>query len=743
MPKRRRNVLASIANLTRRAIVSLSPKKKRQKTHESDEVPTDSQSIASLGPVHETASNGSGFFHAPPAVDSALPAASTGWFYHTGPRVDPEMNTTGSTHVWQLPPPPNPRTGCATGSDADDISMISEESADSDSEDDPTQPLRDAMANEQPEASETPLPNGKLREAPSVVAATAALRDLKNIISPPRANKTGKPGGHTDPGFDPFRRHRLESMKIMLNLYTASSSLTRGRWVASSLQAAIAQSAGVYFSRQIRILVRAFIADRTELPINPYGYWKTSMLVDEELMAAINLFLQELGKNITAYKLRDFLQRPEVMERHGITRKVSLSTAERYLKTLGYRWMAPKKGQYADGHERADVVEYRQTKFLPAWAALQARMDAWSADNVLEEGPRPQGKPVVAWFHDESIFYAHDRRRKTWYHKDAPAKPYAKGDGASCMVADYVSAKYGWLRSRDGQEDARVVMFPGKNKDGYFTNTEILEQVAHKAMTILNRDYPDEQHIFIYDNATTHLKRPEGSLSATKMTKGPSAKFFVEVNDRNPDGSQIYTTDGKFKKKKIQMTGANFNGAPQDLYYPSGHALAGQFKGMDEILHERGINFAGKLAQCKGFKCAPPALDCCCRRILYNQPDFEQVKSTLKTECEGRGFTVLFLPKFHCEINFIEQCWGYAKRLYRLNPESSREDALERNTIAAIDAVPLDSMRRFANRAMRFMDAYMKGLTGSQAAWAARKYRGHRTLPPDMIMDNVLVTGTQ
>ncbi|KAJ7135030.1 hypothetical protein C8R43DRAFT_852075, partial [Mycena crocata] len=100
-------------------------------------------------------------------------------------------------------------------------------------------------------------------------------------------------------------------------------------------------------------------------------------------------------------------------------------------------WMHPKKGQYADGHERPDVVDYRNNKFLPAWYKIQARMESWTADNLPEYGPYPEGKTIVVWFHDESIFYAHDRRRKTWYHKDAPAKPYAKGEGASLMITDF------------------------------------------------------------------------------------------------------------------------------------------------------------------------------------------------------------------------------------------------------------------------------------------------------------------
>lgn len=34
------------------------------------------------------------------------------------------------------------------------------------------------------------------------------------------------------------------------------------------------------------------------------------------------------------------------------------------------------------------------------------------------------------------------------------------------------------------------------------------------------------------------------------------------------------------------------------------------------------------------------------------------------------------------------------------------------------------------------MDAYRKGLNGVQAAWANKKYRGHRVLP-DTLMDDL------
>jgi len=137
------------------------------------------------------------------------------------------------------------------------------------------------------------------------------------------------------------------------------------------------------------------------------------------------------------------------------------------------------------------------------------------------------------------------------------------------------------------------------------------------------------------------------------------------------------------------------DGTVQPLYFPEGHKRAGVLKGMAVILEERGFAGTQKLCtECKNFKCTPPALDCCCRWLLFNQLDFQDVNTILGAACEAHGFQLIFLLKFHCELNFTEQCWGYAKWLYRLNLESSQEDHLERNALAALDAIPLASMRQ-------------------------------------------------
>ena len=171
--------------------------------------------------------------------------------------------------------------------------------------------------------------------------------------------------------------------------------------------------------------------------------------------------------------------------------------------------------------------------------------------------------------------------------------------------------------------------------------------------------------------------------------------FGVDINVIGEDGKPVYGRDGKVLKQKVRMADARFaDGSPQSPYFPAGHLHEGVFKGTAVLLQERGIDVTGLRAQCPEFKCKAPALSCCCRRLLYNQPDFRDTESLLETLCKSRGFPVHFLPKFHCELNPIEQSWGAAKREYRKFPVSSLESDLEKNVITALDSVNLGSMRR-------------------------------------------------
>jgi hypothetical protein len=175
----------------------------------------------------------------------------------------------------------------------------------------------------------------------------------------------------------------------------------------------------------------------------------------------------------------------------------------------------------------------------------------------------------------------------TYLPPDKGPSPYAKGRGTSLMVAHFVSADYGWLESPDGEEMATVIFHAGKACDGYFTCDDIIAQFQ-KAVEMVMKYYPGEYQVFIYDNASTHMKWDDGALSASKMTKGPSKNFFIEFNATDGEGWLVYYEHGKPIKQSVHMGNAKCaNGEDHPLYFPDNHLThPNQFKGMVQILME-------------------------------------------------------------------------------------------------------------------------------------------------------------
>ena len=162
--------------------------------------------------------------------------------------------------------------------------------------------------------------------------------------------------------------------------------------------------------------------------------------------------------------------------------------------------------------------------------------------------------------------------------------------------------------------------------------------------------------LFLFDNATSHQKRGPDAPSARKMVKNPKSGWTPR-----PGGP-------KMRDSVLP------DGSIQSFYFTDDHlTMPGWFKGMKVVLEERGLfrlrdNGKPLNGECKDFKCAKGATDCCCRRILFNQPDFTCVKSHLEEVITARGHLCNFYPKFHCELNYIEQYWGAVKLLYMSRP---------------------------------------------------------------------------
>jgi hypothetical protein len=86
---------------------------------------------------------------------------------------------------------------------------------------------------------------------------------------------------------------------------------------------------------------------------------------------------------------------------------------------MGFTYQDAKKDVYFDGHEREDVVKYREEVFLKAWQEHSRRFVIFKEDGSWEKphGLRPNEKPLVLVTHDESTFNANDGKHRFWAKK--------------------------------------------------------------------------------------------------------------------------------------------------------------------------------------------------------------------------------------------------------------------------------------------------------------------------------------
>lgn len=469
--------------------------------------------------------------------------------------------------------------------------------------------------------------------------------------------------------------------------YYKSQSMQKS-WLEASELAAVGAGRGPYLARQLRTWVVQYVASKTLTLILPVQF-KRSMVNDEDIKNEIKIYLQAQGKWIKVAHIIQFFQQEEIKQKYGLTKVISERSACRWMHEMVYRYGKERKGQYEDGHEREDVVKYRKELFLKQWDEVESRMLLHDRDGKVVQTPKlpnfPHTLRVEQVAHDESTFYAHDQRKVRWIPEGESPTPAKKGDGISLMVSDFCTPSLGWLCSPDGSREARILFKAGKNHDGWFDSEDILQQ-TDLAIDLFEENFPlgNVIGLFCFDNAPSHQKHAPDALSACRMPKG--TKFWPE----NPPANYIRMRPGKLP-----------NGTPQNFWYPDDHpnkGVAGKFKGMKIIPQEREKwpNTTPELkAECDSFNGPPGRTDCCTQRLLWSQPDFANQKCALQELVEARGHMFRFYPKYHCELNFIEQCWGKAKYEYRMYAMPKTEVEFERNVRRALDSVTLLMMQRY------------------------------------------------
>ena len=162
---------------------------------------------------------------------------------------------------------------------------------------------------------------------PLIDDARAALADISAILQPKRADGIGH---HSFKGSD-LLRIRLTMMKMHLWNYTAPNSLG---WIDASLKTAHSFQKSSHTAKRIRSWAHSFVADRNDLPKSLYGSWNVSMLDSGELAKEIHLHLLGIGKYVKAMDIVLFMDTPEIKQRYGLKKTISLKTAQRWMHMM-------------------------------------------------------------------------------------------------------------------------------------------------------------------------------------------------------------------------------------------------------------------------------------------------------------------------------------------------------------------------------------------------------------------------
>ena len=176
--------------------------------------------------------------------------------------------------------------------------------------------------------------------------------------------------------------------------------------------------------------------------------------------------------------------------------EICTETARLWLRSLGFSQKYHKKGVYFDGHERQDVVDYRE-QFVKQLHQLDRRCIYDGHEPELLEGE----KPVIQIHHDESTFYANADQSHYWAD-DHVAVLKQKSLGQAIMVSNFVEEATADYLRHDGKE---AWLLLETQQDSYFDSDKFLNQVD-TAIEVFEEKFPHAQALFLFDNGPIHCR---------------------------------------------------------------------------------------------------------------------------------------------------------------------------------------------------------------------------------------------
>lgn len=143
---------------------------------------------------------------------------------------------------------------------------------------------------------------------------------------------------------------------------------------------------------------------------------KTKSFIDDEDIINNSLsFIRQNGGKTTPKEYRQFILSVIFPQIETENKSISIKMAYIWLKKLGLKPQSQKKGVYFDGHERDDVLKYREI-FLKEMKEYECLMPTFVGNDMVQINPEvSDDKPLhILVTHDECLFYSNDDRPTIW-----------------------------------------------------------------------------------------------------------------------------------------------------------------------------------------------------------------------------------------------------------------------------------------------------------------------------------------
>ena len=111
------------------------------------------------------------------------------------------------------------------------------------------------------------------------------------------------------------------------------------------------------------------------------------------------------------------------------------------------------------------------------------------------------------------------------------------------------------------------------------------------------------------------------------------------------------------------------------------------------------------------------------RKEIATHSDFRDEKTKLEHFLLDQRHICIYLPKFHCELNPIERCWGQAKRYTRAYTNYTFP-RLHKNVPLALDSVSEENIQNYFRNVRQYMFGYLQGfVAGPDLEKQVKKYK--------------------